>query len=383
MSSSSPLSSETSSIPASGGIPNLIDRIARSENHYETLGVVDEKANNHKEYAASSIDEKTLKKAYRKLALQLHPDKCKVEGAEEAFKKVSNAYATLSNAESRAHYDRFGRDTPATNDYDGGVFPGGFHHHGATQDPAEFFREFMSQNPDFAAAWNAGTGGGDTTAEGGPHAAATGGTDFQSFDFSAATLAGGKAWWERQTNKLPDSALLRGPFRLVGKGIFAALSAFLMTMPYSGGVVVAISMYLGAKVVWWFLNRGIWLLAFGQVPLSLQPRFWLGIQVAILLLGEYCGFVFDFSRGLMVYAFFSIVNRYVGSGGSQPRQSHGSSFTFSTTFPPGRGGGRSGFVHVGSSPSMMGGATRMSSARRRGQQQQRRQVGVGTTSSPG
>eukprot|EP00548_Thalassiothrix_antarctica_P018858 CAMPEP_0194185974 /NCGR_PEP_ID=MMETSP0154-20130528/45063_1 /TAXON_ID=1049557 /ORGANISM="Thalassiothrix antarctica, Strain L6-D1" /LENGTH=98 /DNA_ID=CAMNT_0038904683 /DNA_START=45 /DNA_END=337 /DNA_ORIENTATION=+ len=83
----------------SSSISNLIDRIARSNNHYETLGVADRDKKNEDN---ASIDGNALKKAYRKLALQLHPDKCKAEGAEEAFKKVSNAYATLSSAESRA-----------------------------------------------------------------------------------------------------------------------------------------------------------------------------------------------------------------------------------------------------------------------------------------
>jgi len=50
-----------------------------------------------------------LKKAYRKLAMKYHPDRNQDDKeAEEKFKEISEAYACLSNAEKRAHYDRFG-----------------------------------------------------------------------------------------------------------------------------------------------------------------------------------------------------------------------------------------------------------------------------------
>jgi molecular chaperone DnaJ len=65
--------------------------------YYEVLGVGRE---------AGDAD---LKSAYRKLAHQFHPDKNPGDKkAEEKFKEVSEAYAVLSDAEKRAHYDRFG-----------------------------------------------------------------------------------------------------------------------------------------------------------------------------------------------------------------------------------------------------------------------------------
>lgn len=67
--------------------------------YYETLGV-DKKA-----------DQATIKKAYRKLALKYHPDKNKGDKAsEEKFKKISEAYAVLSDAKKREQYDTYGSE---------------------------------------------------------------------------------------------------------------------------------------------------------------------------------------------------------------------------------------------------------------------------------
>jgi curved DNA-binding protein len=53
--------------------------------------------------------EEEIKKAYRKLALQYHPDRNKGDKkAEEKFKELSEAYAVLSDKEKRAQYDQFG-----------------------------------------------------------------------------------------------------------------------------------------------------------------------------------------------------------------------------------------------------------------------------------
>lgn len=55
---------------------------------------------------AASKDE--IKSAYRKLALQYHPDRNKSSDAEEKFKEISEAYAVLSDDEKRRQYDQFG-----------------------------------------------------------------------------------------------------------------------------------------------------------------------------------------------------------------------------------------------------------------------------------
>lgn len=68
-----------------------------AEDYYKILGV-DKKA--------SAED---IKKAYRKLALKWHPDKNpNNKNAEDKFKKISEAYAVLSDKEKREQYDNFG-----------------------------------------------------------------------------------------------------------------------------------------------------------------------------------------------------------------------------------------------------------------------------------
>lgn len=75
-------------------------RIKSSKDYYEILGVSKE---------ATDTD---LKKAYRKLALQFHPDKNKAPGAAEAFKAIGNAFAILSDTEKRKQYDLYGSASP-------------------------------------------------------------------------------------------------------------------------------------------------------------------------------------------------------------------------------------------------------------------------------
>ncbi len=53
-------------------------------------------------------DADTLKRAYRKLARQYHPDVNKEPGAEDKFKEIGKAYEALADPETRARYDQFG-----------------------------------------------------------------------------------------------------------------------------------------------------------------------------------------------------------------------------------------------------------------------------------
>jgi molecular chaperone DnaJ len=64
--------------------------------YYDLLGV------------ARDADADTLKRAYRRLARQFHPDINKDPGAEDRFKEIGRAYEVLSDPQTRARYDQFG-----------------------------------------------------------------------------------------------------------------------------------------------------------------------------------------------------------------------------------------------------------------------------------
>ncbi|EJM99961.1 molecular chaperone DnaJ [Phyllobacterium sp. YR531] len=82
--------------------------------YYETLGV------------GKSADEKELKSAFRKLAMQFHPDKNPGDAnAEHKFKEIGEAYETLKDPQKRAAYDRFGHAAFENGGMGGGGFGGG------------------------------------------------------------------------------------------------------------------------------------------------------------------------------------------------------------------------------------------------------------------
>src|ERR1700704_4393965 len=83
--------------------------------YYETLGVAK---------AATAED---LKKAYRKLAMQCHPDRNPGDKkAEQRFKDISEAYDVLKDDQKRAAYDRFGHAAFENGSRGPGDFAGGF-----------------------------------------------------------------------------------------------------------------------------------------------------------------------------------------------------------------------------------------------------------------
>jgi molecular chaperone DnaJ len=75
--------------------------MAAKRDYYEVLGL---------ERNASQED---IKKTFRRLARQYHPDINREPGAESMFKEINEAYEVLSDAEKRSLYDRFGHSGPA------------------------------------------------------------------------------------------------------------------------------------------------------------------------------------------------------------------------------------------------------------------------------
>ena len=100
------------------------------QDYYETLGV------------GRGADSEAIKKAYRKLAMQFHPDRNPGDAAaEQKFKDINEAYGVLKDKESRATYDRFGH---AAFEGGAGPGPGDFNFAGGFADIFdEMFGEFM------------------------------------------------------------------------------------------------------------------------------------------------------------------------------------------------------------------------------------------------
>ena len=98
--------------------------------YYEVLGV------------SREADQDEIKKAYRKLAVKLHPDKNPGDkNAEESFKELGEAYEALSDPQRRAAYNQFGHAAFDARQRAGrGGGGAGFH------DPFDIFREVFGGN---------------------------------------------------------------------------------------------------------------------------------------------------------------------------------------------------------------------------------------------
>lgn len=94
--------------------------MSTKQDYYEILGV------------SKTADPETIKKAYRKLAMQYHPDRNPGDKeAENKFKEAAEAYDVLSSPEKKSRYDQFGHQA-----FGQGGFGGGFH------DMGDIFSQF-------------------------------------------------------------------------------------------------------------------------------------------------------------------------------------------------------------------------------------------------
>src|SRR5258706_9829340 len=82
--------------------------MSTKRDYYEILGV------------SKTASAEEIKKAYRKTAIQFHPDKNQGDkAAEEKFKEAAEAYEVLSDQQKRAQYDRFGHSRPGSGGFQG------------------------------------------------------------------------------------------------------------------------------------------------------------------------------------------------------------------------------------------------------------------------
>lgn len=83
----------------------IVELVESKEDYYEILGV------------EKTATEREIKSAFRKLALQYHPDKNDDPNAEVEFRKIAEAYEVLGNAENRKKYDKFGHSSAGFGDF--------------------------------------------------------------------------------------------------------------------------------------------------------------------------------------------------------------------------------------------------------------------------
>jgi curved DNA-binding protein len=185
-----------------------------SEDYYKILGL------------KKDASDGEIKKAYRKLAMKYHPDHAKGDkSAEEKFKKISEAYAVLSDKDKRKEYDTFGSE--------------GFHQRFSQEDIfrgfdfGDIFKEFGFGGADFSGGRSGGTrfsfgGGQGFNFRGGQQQARAKGSDLvYELPLTLQEVAVGTSKTitlqhqgesENLTVKIPAGFITGKKLRLAGKG---------------------------------------------------------------------------------------------------------------------------------------------------------------------
>ena len=107
---------------------NICINLLKKKDYYDILGL------------SKNASQDEIKKAYKKQAIKFHPDKNHSNKAEECFKKVSEAYQTLSNPEKKQFYDKYGNEEEFRNRY----YQTHQHHYEDDIDPFDIFEMFFN-----------------------------------------------------------------------------------------------------------------------------------------------------------------------------------------------------------------------------------------------
>jgi curved DNA-binding protein len=186
-----------------------------AEDYYQVLGV------------KKNASPEEIKKAYRKLAMKYHPDHTKGDkAAEEKFKKISEAYAVLSDKEKRKEYDRFGAEGFRQRFSQEDIFKG--------FDFGDIFREFGFGGDIFSGRGRGGGmrfnfgGGSPFGAQAGQQQARMKGSDLvYELPLTLKEVANGatktvslqhQGYSEKVTVKIPKGLISGKKLRLAGKG---------------------------------------------------------------------------------------------------------------------------------------------------------------------
>lgn len=249
-----------------------IKRLKRSgDDYYAVLGV------------DKDAGDDVIKKAYRKLALKLHPDKCSEPGAEEAFKKLSEAFSTLSDPQKRRIFDQCGAEGLRG----GGGGGGG----GMDINPEDIFQAFFGgMQPGGATFMRGGqsgmhfsSGGGQqgvfhfSTSSMGP------GGGFQTFNIGPGMRAGPQIRQRQRPQPEEEEAPMETPAWI--KSLQAVAGGLGPLLPLVAVALIGLGMILMGAVLQFFIQRMMILLPIlylteGRVKIAL-----IGGVVVLGLLG--------------------------------------------------------------------------------------------------